>query len=130
MTIQDSPLKSAEFCLVDFPDFITPERQWSSIAGIGTPEREKLRSVAAALGDDAPIKIHPSPHRIVFDSGDGWNIALTKDEQQTRGLVSHTGLVTKPKPRWDVHLQYIGDWAGILAEILRPLIARRCGSGL
>ena len=36
---------------------------------------------------------------------------------------------TKPKPRWDVHLQYIGDWAGILAEILRPLIAGRCGSG-
>ena len=35
----------------------------------------------------------------------------------------------KPKPRWDVHLQYIGDWAGILAEILRPLIAGRCGSG-
>ena len=30
---------------------------------------------------------------------------------------------TKPKPRWDVHLRYVGDWAGILAEILRPLIA-------
>ncbi len=38
-------------------------------------------------------------------------------------------VTTKPKPRWDVHLQYIGDWAGILAEILRPLIVGRCGSG-
>ena len=99
VTIQDSPLKSAEFCLVDFPDFITPERQRSSIAGIGTPEREKLQSVATALGGDASVKIHPSPHRIVLDSGDGWNIVLTKDEQQTRGLVSHTGLVTRSDGR-------------------------------
>ena len=34
----------------------------------------------------------------------------------------------KPKPRWDVHLRYIGDRAVILAEILRPLIAGWCGS--
>ena len=40
-----------------------------------------------------------------------------------------TDLDTKPKPKWDVHLQYIGDWAGILAEIPRPLIAGGCGSG-
>ena len=93
--VQDSPLKRAELCLVDFPDFITPERQWRSIAGIGTSEREKLQSVASELGGDATVKIRPSPHRIVLDSGDGWNIALTKDKQQTRGLICHTGLVTR-----------------------------------
>ena len=93
--VQDSPLKRAELCLVDFPDFVTPERQWRSIAGIGTSEREKLQSVASELGGDATVKIRPSPHRIVLDSGDGWNIALTKDKQQTRGLICHTGLVTR-----------------------------------
>ena len=45
------------------------------------------------------------------------------------GVGSGVFVAPKPKPRWDVHLQYIGDWAGILAEILRPLIAGRCGSG-
>ncbi len=48
------------------------------------------------------------------------------------GVQHHRGggaELPKPKPRWDVHLQYIGDWAGMLAEILRPLIAGGCGSG-
>ncbi len=51
------------------------------------------------------------------DPAVGWSIA------------DNRRFFTKPKPRWDVHLQYIGDWAGILAEILRPLIAGRFGSG-
>ncbi len=42
---------------------------------------------------------------------------------------THSSIDPKPKPRWDVHLQYIGDWAGILEEIPRPLIAGGCGSG-
>ena len=49
-------------------------------------------------------------------------------ESATNGFGPPEYFVSKPKPRWDVHLQYIGDWAGILAEILRPLIAGRCGS--
>ena len=36
---------------------------------------------------------------------------------------------SKPKPRWDVHLPWVGIGAGIPAEIFRPLIAGWCGSG-
>ena len=37
--------------------------------------------------------------------------------------------LTKPKPRWDVHLPEVGDRAGSLAGGIRPLIAGPCGSG-
>ena len=36
-------------------------------------------------------------------------------------------LHTKPKPKWDVHLPEVGDWAGILVGDFQPLIARRFG---
>ena len=93
--VQKSSLTKAEFCIVGFPDFETPEKQWSSIAGIGEMERGMLGDVASKLEDGAKIKIHPSPHHIVLDSSDGWNITFTKDERQTRDLVSHTGLVKR-----------------------------------
>ena len=38
-------------------------------------------------------------------------------------------VMTKPKPRWDVHLPEVGDRAGSLAGGIRPLIAGPCGSG-
>ena len=122
VTKQDSPLKRAEFCIVDFPDFITPEKQWRSIAGIGIPERAKLQSVASGLEGDATVKIHPSPHQIVLDSEDGWNITLTKDEQQTRGLVSHTGLVAKSDGG-----EYKPDELGNILEGLKYFVAFTTG---
>ena len=95
VAVQAAPLKRAEFSLVDFPNFVTPEKQLRSIAGIGAPEREKLRAVASRLEDNATVKISPSPHQIDLVSGDGWSVTLTQDERQTRGSVSHTGTVTR-----------------------------------
>ena len=95
VAVQAAPLKRAEFSLVDFPKFVTPEKQRRSIAGIGTPEREMLQSVASRLEGNATVKISPSPHQIDLVSGDGWSVTLTQDERQTRGLVSHTGVVTR-----------------------------------
>ncbi len=95
ITVQNALLKTAEFCIVDFPTFVTPEKQRHSTARIGAPEREMLESVERRLEDDATIKIQPSTHHIVLNSGDGWNIRLTRDEQQTRDSVSHTGLIEK-----------------------------------
>ena len=95
VTVQNAPLKKAEFCIVDFPKFVTPDKQRRSTAGIGAPEREMLESVASRLEDDATIDIWPPEHHVILDSGDGWNIRLTRDEQQARDLVSHTGLIEK-----------------------------------
>ena len=37
---------------------------------------------------------------------------------------------TKLKPRWDVHLPWVGKGAGGPAAVLRPWIAGRCGSAV
>ena len=92
--LQESLLKRVEFCINDFPDFVTPNKQLQSIAGISTDDHKALQALARKL-KDAAIKIQPSPHHILLDSGNGWNIRLTRDEQQTRSLVNHTGLVEK-----------------------------------
>ena len=45
--------------------------------------------------------------------------------------VHHPGpAASKPKPRWDVHLPWVGKGAGSPAAALRPLIAGRCGSAV
>lgn len=95
VTVQGSPLKKVEFCIVEFPEFMSPSRRRDSVAGIGTPEREVLQSIASRLEDNATINIKPSAHHIVLDSGNGWKIRLTRDEKPTRGLIGHTGLIER-----------------------------------
>ena len=56
---------------------------------------EVLQSLEGRLQDGAVIEIQPSTHYVVLDSGDGWSIRLTRDGQQTRDLLSHTGLIEK-----------------------------------
>ena len=55
VTIQESPLKQAKFCIVEFPVV----------------------------------------HDVILDSGNGWTIKLTTDNQKTRDLIGHTGLIEK-----------------------------------
>ena len=95
VTLRGAPLKRAEFSIVEFPEFVSPNRRWDSIAGIGMREREVLQSLASRLEDEATISIRPSPHHAILDSGNGWNIKLARDEQQTRDIVGHTGLIEK-----------------------------------
>ena len=91
----DGRLSAAEFCIVDFPDFRTPGKQRDSVKNVVGSKREDLQAIAGGLGDDARITIQPAPHHVVLDSGDGWNITITRDDEQTRGLTSHTGRVEK-----------------------------------
>ena len=93
--LESTALKKAEFCVVGFPDFATPEKQWASVEGIGESEQAVLQSVASKLEDDAKLITRPARHYIVLETGDGWKIRLTKDESQTRASVSHTGLIEK-----------------------------------
>ena len=76
VTLQGVPLKRAELSIVDLPEFKSPGRRRKSVAGIGTQEQ-------------------PSAHYAVLDSGGGWSIKLTRDEQQTRDTIAHTGMIEK-----------------------------------
>ena len=95
VVLNNSPIKKAEFSISNLSDFRTPEKQWSSIDGIGETEHQALQSVADKLGDDAKLTVSPSRHYVVLNTGDGWQITLTKDERSDNAVVSHTGSVER-----------------------------------
>ncbi len=90
-----APLIKAEFTISGFSDFRTPEKQWLSTAGFSETEYEALQSVANKLGDDAELTVTPARHNIALNTGDGWQITLTKDENSDSDVVSHVGSVQK-----------------------------------
>ena len=116
-------LKRAELSIVEFPAFVSLNRSWNAIAGLGTEERESLRSLARRLGDDAKISIQSPAHHVVLDSGDGWNIKLTRDGQQTRDMIGHTGLIER-----DDGAEFGTDELGELMEGLKYFFAFATGT--
>ena len=96
VAVQKSRLKKAEFCIVDFTDFITPGRLWAT-SEIGDIHQE-LESLAGKLSDGTKITVGSLP-RVVLNTWDGWKVTLTKDEGQTRDLISHTGVIEKKDGR-------------------------------
>ena len=69
-------------------------------------------------------RLHDIVRRLVrWDSTNETNRQNEELLASARWEIARSVARSKPKPRWDVHLRYVGDWAGILAEILRPLIA-------
>ena len=120
VTVQQSLLKRAEFCIVDFPDFITPGRMWAT-SEIGEIQQE-LESIARKLSDGTKITVG-SPPRIVFDTWDGWKITITKDEEQTRDRISHTGVIER-----DDGSEFSSDELTELLECLRHFFAFTAGA--
>ena len=74
-----SPLTSAEFSIVNFPDFFTWRRP-----------RESVKQ-----GGDGSINFIPVGHSMVLIGDDGWTITVARDNEKTRGWISHTGLIEK-----------------------------------
>ncbi len=95
VTLQESSLQRAELSLVGFPDFESPSRPFISAIDLSQQERECLQSLATRLGDNASISIRPASRHITLDSKDGWTVKLTRDDQRTRDMVGHTGLIER-----------------------------------
>ena len=89
------PLRRAEFSISDFCDFVTPATSLASIMSISETDRQTLQSIADKLEDGARLTLHPSPRRVVLNTGDGWTITLARDESNTTDTISHTGVVEK-----------------------------------
>ena len=120
---QEAQLTRAEFSLVDFPEFVSPDRRWASIAGLDTQEREILHSLTSRLGDDATISIQPTAHHVLLESGNGWKVSLTRDEQQTRDLGGHTGRIEKTDGQ-----DFESDELGDILDVLRYFFALVAGA--
>ena len=95
VVLRNSKLKTADFCIRTFRDFATPEKQFSSIEGITDAEYQTLSSIGGKLEDGAKLTITPAQHHVTLRTRDGWTVTLTKDQNETRDSVSHTGVVEK-----------------------------------
>ena len=123
VVLQDSLLRKTEFCVVGLPDFMSAGISWGAIAAMTVEERDFLESIATKYEDSATVNIRPSPAHVTLDSGNGWNIRLSKDEQQTRDMISHTGLIEK----YDNAI-YSADELGDILEGLKYFLAFVAGA--
>ena len=95
LTLVNAPLHKAEFSISGFTDFRTPQKQWSSIAGIIGDEDKPLQSAAQRLGEGARLTLSAVSHNVTLDTRYGWQITLTRDEEPKDHAVTHTGVVEK-----------------------------------
>ena len=93
--LQSGKSKMANFCIRTFRDFATPDKQFSSIEGITDAEYQILASIGDKLGDGAKLTITPAQHYLTLQTTDGWTITVTKDQHESQGSVSHTGVVER-----------------------------------
>ena len=94
-TLKSSPLRKARFSISDFCDFLAPWSGIGSIVSISVADRQMLQSITDKLTDEAKITIRPGPNRIILNTGGGWNITVTKDENGTDDEISHSGVVER-----------------------------------
>ena len=95
VALRPSLLRSAEFSLVGFPRFELPSAHLATVTEISDPEREVLRNLGSRLEGRYRLDLTPFPQRVVLDSGDGWIVKLTRDQEETRDMLGHTGLIGK-----------------------------------
>ena len=88
--LEEGLLQEAHFSISDFPDFVM-----GTLSPLTRQDEEARKMLEILIPTGATIIIQPPPRRIVLESGDGWFVRLTKDVGGSRGLVSHTGVVTR-----------------------------------
>lgn len=98
ITVQDSAIRRAEFSLVDFPEIVSGTTQWLR----NLVEKKEfdafqndLKSAIERV-DDENFSIHTKyQNKTHLLTDDGWKISLAKDEDQTRGCNSYTGIIMR-----------------------------------
>ena len=96
--VQDSAIRRAEFSLVDFPEIVYGTTQWLR----NLVEKKEfdafqndLKSAIERVNDDN-FSIHSKyQNKTHLLTDDGWKISLAKDEEQTRGCNSYTGIIMR-----------------------------------
>ena len=89
VVVEDSPFTETRFSIMNFPDFVYrhpfPDATFL----------DKVQKLAASeLPDGWSFGFQAPPRRIVLDGGDGWSVTLTREETETRGSVTHTGVIS------------------------------------
>ena len=96
--IENSKLKQIEFSLVDFSNHekVIDILELHSEEEVAKREaiKKNMEAIQGQFSDPVEIKV-TEPTRILLQAGKDWKVTLTKDTDQTRNQISHSGLITK-----------------------------------
>lgn len=85
---EESPLTEARFSLINFPNFR---------CGYYFPDPTFIAKTQKLVDDELPddwsVRINAPPNRITLGGDEGWYATITKEETETRGSTTHTGVI-------------------------------------
>ena len=88
VSLQESAFTETRFSLMNFPDFK---------GGYSFPDPAFFANAQKFADDELPdgwsFTLKGPPSRITLDGDEGWYVAITKEETETRGSVTHTGVI-------------------------------------
>ena len=88
VALEESPFTETRFSLRNFPDFKY---------GYSFPDPTFFANAKKFYDDELPngwsFTLKRPPSRITLDGDEGWYITITKEETETRGLITHTGVI-------------------------------------
>ena len=89
VVLEESPFTETRFSLMNFPDFKY---------GHSFPDPTFFANVQELIDNELPdgwsFRIKAPPSRITLDGDEGWSVTITREETETRGSITHTGVIT------------------------------------
>jgi len=106
IVVRESTLRKAQFSLVDFPKIRRSGKQsWlGQLLSEGEYEsfQNRIKAVSELLPENKAIVQVIPQESTVLKTDAGWIITLTKDDEDTRGSISYSGLITKDGEEFSV----------------------------
>lgn len=106
IVVSESTLRNAKFSLVDFPKIRSSGKQsWlGQLFSEGEYEnfQDRFKAVSELLPENKAMIQVISQESIVLKTDAGWIITLTKDDEDTRGGISYSGLITRDEEEFSV----------------------------
>lgn len=106
IVVRESTLRNAKFSLVDFPKIKhTAGQSWlGQLFSEGEYENFQVRfkAVSELLPENKAMVQVISQESTVLKTDSGWIITLTKDDEDTRGGISYSGLITRDEEEFSV----------------------------
>lgn len=106
IVVSESPLRKAKFSLVDIPRIKhTAGQSWlGQLFSEGEYEdfQARFKAVSELLPENKAMVQVIAQERTVLKTDSGWIITLTKDDEDTRGDISYSGLITKDEEEFSI----------------------------
>lgn len=106
IVVRESTLRKVQFSLVDFPKIRNSGKQsWlGQLLREGEYEsfQNRIKTVWELLPENKATVQVITQESTVLKTGTGWIVTLTKDDEDTRGSISYSGLITRDGEEFSV----------------------------